>query len=268
MRYGKLAGLVPSVAYNVSTRRLLTNSKRPNSSPYKSQSHQQASGRFLPAKPGTRVAVPARQLPQTPAPTREVPQEEEEEEEEAAADSMPSTAEELHIHDVEELPPDENQHNRIVRVDRWRFVFPRGACPKRAWWDRQKPAETKPSELRWTSGKMYSHFGERFVMALEFSITPSSVLGAAGVWAVVSHTDGTAPTSTCLSVFTALALPTFAYGIYRSRILQEAWIGLVGSQRARRGGSMMPYIHPDAKWNYMWWLCPMKAKLGDYVAFR
>lgn len=259
MRHVKTIGLVPSVTYNVYTRRLLTNSnKRPDSSPSKSQSRQPSSGRFLPAKPGTRVAVPARQPPQAPAPTRQ-DQREEEWQAVLVAEPLFRTAEELHIRDVEALPFGGNH---------FRFVFPRGACPKLPWWDRQKPAGTGPSGLRWTSGKMYPHFWIRSRGALEASITGSALLGAAGVWAVVSHTDGPADTSTCLSVFAALALPAFAYGIYRSRILQEAWMGLVGCRRGRRGESMMPYIHPDAKWSYMWWLCPMKRKAGDYVAFR
>lgn len=220
MALRKVTGLVPNVTYHSSTRRLLTNPKRPTSSFSKSQKLQPVSGRFSPARPSTKVAVQIRQQPQTPAPTRQVPQETKRE----APEPLFSSAETLYMHDVR-MEPSNGSY--------WRFAFPRGSCPKLPWWDHLKPAETRPSELRWTSGQMYSHFWKRSGVVLELSTTLSSLLGGAGVLSVISHNAGPVPASACISVFTALALPSFVYGIYRSRILQEAWMGLVGSLRAR-----------------------------------
>lgn len=252
MALRKVTGLVPSVTCHSSTGRLLTNSKRPTSSFSKSQKLQPVSGRFSPARPNTKVAVQIRQQPQTPAPTRQIPQETKRE----ASEPSFSSAENLHVHDVRMEPS--NGHY-------WRFAFPRGSCPKRPWWDHLKPAETRPSELRWTSGQMYSHFWKRSGIALELSTTLSLLLGGAGVLSVTSHNAGPVPASTCISVFTALALPSFVYGIYRSRVLQEAWMGLVGSLRSRTGDSMMPYIYSTAKWAYTWKFRPMDVKVGDIV---
>lgn len=251
----KLTGLVPSVTYHISLRRQLTNSKRPNSSPSNLQSLGPVSSRFLPAHPGTRVAVRNRQQPQTPAPTKQVPQGTKP----PASEQMFDIAEMLHFYDVRVEPSSGNY---------WRFAFPRGACPRRAWWDQQKPAGTKPSELRWTSGQMYPHFWKRSGIALALSTKWSSLLGGAGVLSLISHHDGLVPASACLSVFAALALPGFTYGIYRSRTLQEAWMGLVGSLRDSKGDSMMPYIHGSTKSLYVWYFQPMDVKVGDIVAFR
>lgn len=254
MRCSKLtaSGLVPGVTYNVCTRRLLTDSKRPSSSPSKPQITQPVPGRFLPAQPGTRVIIPARPQPQTPPPPKKAPQEEEKP---AAAEQTPN----LHVRDVWAEPAG----------DHWgRYVFPRGSCPKQAWWDRQKPAGTKPSELRWTSGKMYPHFWSRCGAALMLSAYGSTILGGAGVVSVVSHTDGPLSTSLCLSVFAALSLPSFTYGMLRSRTPQEAWMGLVGSRVGGVGDSMMPYIYSTVHWQYTWWFRPMNVKPGDIISFR
>lgn len=88
------------------------------------------------------------------------------------------------------------------------------------------------------------------------------------MFSVISQNDGLVSTSMCLSVFAALALPSFAYGMYRSRILQEAWMGLVGSLNGRKGDSMMPYIYSTTKWVYIWWFQPMDVKVGDIVVLR
>lgn len=233
----------------------MTNSKRPKSLASNLQGLQPVSCRFLPARPGTKVTIRDRQQPQMPAPTRQAAKEKKP----AAPERMFNVAEHLHIHDVRVEPADGNY---------WKFAFPRGACPKQAWWDRQKPAGTKPSDLRWTSGKMYPHFWKRFGVALALSTTWSSLLGGAGVLSVISHNDGLVSASACLTVFTALALPSLTYGIHRSRTLQEAWMGLVGSLCARKGDSMMPYIYGSTKWGYAWWFRPIDVKVGDIVEFR
>lgn len=254
MRCTKLtaSGLVPGVTHNMSTRRLLTDSKRSNSSPSKPQNPQPVPSRFLPAQPGTRVIIQARPQPETPAPPRKAPRQEQKPE---AAEQT----DDLHVRDVEAEPADYH----------WgRFVFPRGSCPKEAWWDRQKPAGTKPSELSWTSGKMYPHFWRRCGAALMLSAYGSTILGGAGVLSVVSHTDGPVSMSLCLSVFAALSLPSFTYGMLRSRTPQEAWMGLVGSRCRRIGDSMMPHIYSTANWQYTWWFRPMNVKLGDIISFR
>lgn len=253
MAFRIVTGLVPSVTYHSSTRRLLTNTKRPTSSTSKSRSLQPVSGRFSPA--GKRVAVETRQKLQTPAPIILVLQETERE----VPGLLFSPAENLHINDVGKEPTNGNY---------WRFAFPRGACPKVAWWDQYKPVGTNASELRWTSGLMYPCFWKRFRVALAFSGTMSSLLGGAGVLFVVSHTDGLVPMGTGLSVFAALTLPSLFYGIFRSRALQEAWMGLVGGRTLGRGDSMLPYIHPDSKWEYEWLCRPTNVKAGDVVSFR
>lgn len=256
MRCTKLTarGLVSGVTHNMSTRRLVTDSKRSNSSPSKPQSPQPVPSRFLPAQPGTRVVIPARPQPQTPAPPRKTPQQEEKNHP-AIAEQAPS----LHELDI---------HAEPAGLGLVRFAFPRGSCPKRAWWDRHKPDGTKPSELRWTAGRMYPRFWRRCGVALFFSAYGSSLLGGAGVLSVVAHTDGPVATSVCLSVFAALSLTSFTYGMLRSRTPQEAWMGLVSSRWPRSGPSMMPYIQETAQWEYSVLFRPMNVKLGDIIVFR
>lgn len=257
MALRKVTGLVPtSIIYHTSTSRLLVDSKRRTSSHSKSRKLQPGSGRFSPAEPGTRVAVGIRQQLQTPALTIQVLQQETKREEQ---ESSYSPAEIRYIEDVTKEPADGNY---------WRFAFPRGACPKVVWWDRYKPVGTNASGLRWTSGLMHPCFWKRIRVALVFSGTISSLLGGAGVLSVVSHTDGLVPMGTGLSVFAALTLPSLFYGIFRSRALQEAWMGLVGGRTSGRGDSMLPYIHPDSKWVYKWLFRPTNVKAGDVVSFR
>ena len=257
MRRTAFIGLMPGVANTMSTRRLFTNAKRPNSSPSKSPVPEPVSGRFLPARPGTNVVNRTPPHRQRPAPSGQIPQDRK-----RAAPVWTWTRDEIHhINDVAAEP---------VKGRFWRFAFPSGTCPRQAWWDRQKPAGAKPSELRWTSGRMYPHFWKRSRLALALCGMMSSLLGGAGVLSFItsSHNDGLVSTGMCLSVFAALALPSFAYGMYRSRTPQEAWMGLVGSAFRRQGDSMMPYIHPTAEWAYGWYLRPMSVKVGDIVQFR
>lgn len=258
MRCTKLLSVVPSGAKLALKRYLGTDAKPPKSSPSERQVPQPASGRFLPARPGVKVAIrnpppPHRTLPSEKTPGKE-PQASQ-----AAIENVYSTAELIHILDVS---------LRSAEKKYWRFIFPRGVCPGYAWWDSYKPAGTKASELRWTSGQMDPLFWKRSGAAVALSGTLSSLLGGAGVLLGVSHIDGLVPTSTRLSIFAAVALPSFAYGIFRSRIFQEAWMGLIGSYGAGKGTSMMPSIHPDSTWQYKWKFRPMRVKAGDVVSVR
>lgn len=258
MRCTKLLSVVSSGTKLALKRNLGTVSKPRKPSPLEPQTTQQVSSRFLPTRPGTKVAIRSPPKPHRTLPPEKIPPREAQ-----AAQPVPenkrSLAEFAHILDVSSDSAKKND---------WRFVLPRGVCPRLVWWDSHKPVGTKASELRFTSGRMYPHFWKRSRAALARSGTLSSLLGAAGVLLEISHADGLVPTSTCLSIFATVALPSFAYGILRSRILQEAWMGLVGSYVTGSGHSMMPSIHPDAKWMYEWRLRPMNVKAGDVVSVR
>lgn len=113
----------------------------------------------------------------------------------------------------------------IANVNGWRFLFPRGQCPVGVWWqDFCKPRESSVSDLKWTSGMMYNYFKYRVWAVLIFTGIPSSLLAAAVVQEVVNRTEGPLPTVTSISIFAAVALPCLAYGVYRSRVVQEVRI--------------------------------------------
>lgn len=254
MRCIKRLSVVPSRTQFALKRRLQTDLRPPNSSDPKFKTPQPASGRFAPARNGVKVTIRNQPQPHRTAPTDKTP----DEKKQRSLEDMYTAAEISHIYDVSSKPV----------TNYWRFAFPRGVCPEKPWWGHHKPAGTKLSDLRWTSGRMYRQFWERSGIALAFSGYFSFLFGGAGVVSLISHSDGIVSTSTRLSVFVALALPSFAYGMYRSKTLQEAWNGLVGSMTGRSGASMMPYIHVDSKWTYEWWFRPINVKAGDIVVFR
>lgn len=254
MRCIKRLTVVPSGTQFTLKRYLQTHLRPPQSSAPKPKTPQPASGRFAPARSGVKITIRNPPQPNRTDPTHQVP----DEKKRRSLEDTYTAAEISHIYDVS-LEPVTNY---------WRFAFPRGVCPEQPWWDRQKPASTKLSDLRWTSGRMYRHFWKRSGIALASSGYFSLLLGGAGVVSLISHSDGIVPTSTRLCVFLTLALPTLAYGIYRSKTLQEGWVGLIGGMTRWRGASMMPYIHVDSKWTYEWWLRPINVKAGDIVTFR
>lgn len=257
MRCTRVLTVFPSGTKLALKRHLGTDAKPHKSSPSERQVPQPVSGRFLPARPGTNIVIHNPPQGHRTLPTEWIPRKEAQKGQAASACER-SSAEISHIHDV--IEP--------AKTNYWRFVFPRGVCPRDPWWDSYKPAGTKASDLRWTSGQMHPLFRKRSAAAVALSGTLSSLFGGTGVLFVVSHTDGLVPTSTSLSTFAAVALPSFAYWIFRSRILQEAWMGLVGSYGSGEGASMMPSIHPDSKWTYEWRVFPMKVKAGDVVSIR
>lgn len=258
MRCTKLLSVVPSRTKLALKRNLGTDSNPRKSSSSESQTTQPASSRLLPARLGTTVAIRSPRQPHRTLPPGNIPPTEAQAAQ-AASENERSPAEFAHIFDV---------RGEAAKRNYWNFVFPRGVCPRTVWWDSYKPVGTKASELRWTSGRMYPHFGKRSGAALALSGTLSSLLGGAGVLLETSHANGLVLASTCLSIFATVALPSFACGIFRSRILQEAWMGLIGGYATASGDSMMPSIHPDTKWVYSWSFRPMNVKAGDVVSVR
>lgn len=258
MRCTKLLSVFPSGTKLALKRNLGTDSKPRKSSSSEPHITGPVSSRFLPARPGTNVAIRSPRQPDRTLPPNKIPPREAQAAQ-AASENEWSPAELAHIFDVRGDSAERNY---------WNFVFPRGVCPRTVWWDSFKPVGTKASDLKWTSGQMYPHFGKRSGAALALSGTLSSLLGGAGVLLETSHANGLVLASTCLSIFATVALPSFACGIFRSRILQEAWMGLVGFYGAGSGDSMMPSIHHGTKWVYSWNFRPMNVKAGDVVAVR
>lgn len=190
MRCIKRLSVVPGGTQFALKRHLQTDSRPPKSPPPNPKTPQPASGRFAPARTGVKVTVRNPPRVHKIAPTGQAPHEKKR----RSLEDMYTSAETSHIYDV----------SSDYVTNYWRFAFPKGVCPKRPWWDLHKPAETKLSDLRWTSGRMYRHFWKRSGVALAFSAYFSSLLGGAGVISLISHSDGIVSTSTRLPVFIAL----------------------------------------------------------------
>lgn len=244
--------IAPGGAQFALRRYMFTNSKPPKSPSPKLGNFQPVSSRFQPAHTSMRVAI--RNPPQ---PHRTAPM-----------DKVPDWKILEIIHEVYTSTGTSHMKDVGSRGENlWRFAFPRRTCPKNTWWDSPNSADMKLSDLKWTSGQMHCGFWKRCRVALTFSGCLSSLFGGAGMVPLIICTNDPVPTSFCLSVFMALALPTFTYGIHRSRVLQEAWMGLVGARVRGNGDSMMPYIPSASSWQFLWWYRPLDIKAGDIIAF-
>lgn len=199
---------VPGMAQLASKRFLSTKSRTTSSTPVvpaKIPVFKPASQRFAPAQPGAKRIVNIFNPSEPPVPMNTPALEE------PPAQKMSEvlTPEQLHMYDS-------------ISVNGWRFLFPRGQCPKKIWWrDRAKPWYSSVADLRWTSGMMYRYFRLRVSAVLAVTGISSTLLANAVVLEAVNRMEGPVSTVMRVSIFAAVVLPGLTYGIYRSRIIPE-----------------------------------------------